>query len=305
VFEGINPHVSTARLFLNQRFAQPNRKVPLGHGFMFYPDVTFPFAYETQTDPFTGATDGILARCSERGNCPKLIHTNTATEYWQSGMSLITTDALGRQDGAEPQGVRIYHFAGTHHVGSIEAIMPKGVCAMPPNPVDLRAVLVSLDRWVTTGTPPPASRHPRIDDGTLVERTGPSVVIPGFTLAKGPNQRPRFDYGPDFAKGIIGKTLPVALADRYRVLVPKVDRDGNETSGIVLPDVAVPTATTLGWSVRSATAGGAGELCDLDGAYLPFAKTKAERDATGDGRLSLAELDHFRKLSSEMNAERG
>ena len=82
MFEGINPHVATARMFLNQRFAQPNRMVHLGHGFMFYPDVSFPFAYETQTDPFTGVRDGILARCGARGNCPKIIHTTTGTEYW-------------------------------------------------------------------------------------------------------------------------------------------------------------------------------------------------------------------------------
>jgi hypothetical protein len=292
VFEGINPHVATARLFLNQRFAQPNRMVHLGHGFMFYPDVSFPFAYETQTDSFTGAQDGILARCGTRGNCPKIIHTNTGTEYWQSGQSLITTDALGRADGAEPENVRIYHFAGTHHVGT-EATMPRSVCAMPPNHVDysplLRADLVSLDRWVSDGTPPPPSRHPRIADGSLVDKTAPAVAIPGFVAARGPNARPRFDYGPDFAKGIIARTLPVALPDRYGVLVPKVDRDGNETSGVVLPDVAVPVATSTGWSVRGAAAGGAGELCYLDGSYLPFAKTKAERERTGDGRLSLEE----------------
>ena len=295
VFEGINPHVATARLFLDQRFAQPNRMVNLGHGFMFYPDVSFPFAFETQTDPFTGAKDGILARCGARGNCPKVISTNTGTEYWQSGQSLLTTDALGRADGAEPATVRIYHFAGTHHVGTA-ATMPRGVCAMPVNHIDyaplMRAALVSLDRWVKDGVPPPPSRHPRLDDGTLVEMTGPTLTIPGFTPAKGPNLRPRFDYGPDFAKGIIGNVLPVALPDRYRVLVPKVDRDGNETSGIVLPDVAVPTATSTGWSVRSASAGGAGELCYLDGSYLPFAKTKVEREAAGDGRLSLEERYH-------------
>jgi hypothetical protein len=118
------------------------------------------------------------------------------------------------------------------------------------------------------------------------------VKIPGFIAAKGPNQRPRFDYGPDFAKGIIGNVLPVATAERYRVLVPKVDQDGNETSGIRLPDIAVPTATAMGWSVRSASAGGAGELCYLDGSYLPFAKTRAEREASGDGRLSLEERYH-------------
>jgi hypothetical protein len=295
VFDGVNPHVATARLFLDERFAQPNRMVHIGHGFIAFPDVSFPFAYETQSDPFTGAKDGLLARCGARGNCPKIIHTNTGTEYWQSGQSLVTTDALGHADGVEPANVRIYHFAGTHHVGTAST-MPKGVCAMPPNHVDyaplMRAALVSLDRWVKDGTPPPPSRHPRLADGTLVEMTGPTVAVPGFTPAKGPNPRPRFDYGPDFAKGIVGNVLPVVLADRYRVLVPKVDQDGNETSGILLPDVAVPTATTTGWSVRSASAGGAGELCYLDGSYLPFAKTKAEREATGDGRLSLEERYH-------------
>ena len=35
--------------------------------------------------------------------------------------------------------------------------------------------------------------------------------------------------------------------------------------------------------------GGTGELCYLDGAFIPFAKTKAEREATKDPRPSLAE----------------
>jgi len=165
--------------------------------------------------------------------------------------------------------------------------MPKGVCAMPPNHVDysalLRADLVSLDRWVSDGTPPPPSRHPRIADGSLVENTAPGVAIPGFAPARGPNQRPRFDYGPDFAKGIIGKALPVALSDRYGVLVPKVDRDGNETAGVVLPDVAVPVATTTGWSVRGASAGAAAN-CAISTAPLcpsPRPRPSASRPATG------------------------
>ncbi len=292
VFDGMNPHVATARLFLNERFAQPNRMVNLGHGFIGYPDVSFPFAFETQTDPLSGARDGILKRCSERGNCPKIISTNTATEYWQSGQSLLTTDPLGQKDGDEPINVRIWHFAGTQHVGT-QSTMPKGVCAMPPDRIDyaplMRATLVALDRWVKDNTPPPPSRYPRIDDGTLVEMTGPAVPIPGFSAAKGPNPRPRFDYGSDFAKGIVDKVPPVALPERYRVLVPKVDRDGNEIGGIRLPDIAVPVATAMGWSVRAADAGAAGELCYLDGSYLPFARTKAEREASGDGRLSLEE----------------
>src|SRR5262249_6423363 len=103
------------------------------------------------------------------------------------------------------------------------------------------------------------------------------------------NPRPRFDYGPDFARGIISKTLPVTLSDTYRVMVPAVDADGNEASGIRLPDIAVPTATSMGWAVRSAQAGAAGELCYLDGSSVPFARTKAEREARHDPRPSLEE----------------
>jgi hypothetical protein len=292
VFDGINPHVATARLFLNHRFAQPNRMTHIAHGFMFYPDVTFPFAYETQMDPFTGQSDGILSRCGSRGNCPKVIHTVTSTEYWQSAQSLITTDPQGRRDGTPPDGVRIYHLAGTQHVADT-VTMPRGVCTLPPNTVDyrpvLRAALAALDRWVKDGTPPPPSRHPRIADGSLVPVAEPAAPIPGLTLAKGPSARERIDYGPDYAKGIVGKVLPEVLGDRYGVLVPRVDADGNETGGIRLPEIVVPTATNMGWAVRAADAGGQGELCYLDGSVLPFAKTKAERAARGDPRPSLEE----------------
>ena len=95
VFDGINPHVATARTSLNYRFGQPNRIIQTGHGFLYYPGSSFPFAYETQTDPFSGQNDGVLARCSERGNCPKLVHTNSSTEYWQTAQSLLTTDPMG------------------------------------------------------------------------------------------------------------------------------------------------------------------------------------------------------------------
>jgi len=71
VFDGVNAHIAGARLFLNYRFAQPDRPAHSAHWGMFYPDATFPFAYETQVDPRTGKADGILARCTARGNCPK------------------------------------------------------------------------------------------------------------------------------------------------------------------------------------------------------------------------------------------
>ena len=74
-----------------------------------------------------------------------------------------------------------------------------------------------------------------------------------------------------------------------KTLAPKVDADGNEVSGVRLPDITVPTGTATGWNVRAPAAGGAGELCYLQGSFVPFAKTKAEREARKDPRLSLEE----------------
>jgi hypothetical protein len=292
VFDGSIPTVASGRTFLNYRFSQVGRINPAGHGFMFFPGSEFPFAYENQTDPFTGKSDGILARCTASNTCPKVIHLNSGTEYWQAGQSLVTTDPLGQRDTTPPSNVRIWSMTSVAHQG-VNPAMPKGVCAMPYNLTDyrplMRGALVALDRWVKDGTPAPASRYPRIADGALVPSVKLNPAIPGLAMAKDPNEKPRLDFGPDIDKGIISKALPVALKDLYRVLVPSVDADGNETAGLALPDITVPTGTAMGWSVRSEFGGGTGELCYLDGAFIPFAKTKAAREATKDPRPSLAE----------------
>ena len=72
-------------------------------------------------------------------------------------------------------------------------------------------------------------------------------------------------------------------------LVPQVDRDGNELGGIRDPEVAVPLATTTGWNFRDPSLGNPGEIYQLLGSYIPFAPTRAARQAIGDPRLSLEE----------------
>ena len=72
----------------------------------------------------------------------------------------------------------------------------------------------------------------------------------------------------------------------YGTRVSAVDTDGNELAGIRLPDIVAPLATYTGWNVYKAQPG---ELCDRDGSYVPFARTKAEREAAGDPRPSVAE----------------
>jgi len=74
----------------------------------------------------------------------------------------------------------------------------------------------------------------------------------------------------------------------YPLLVPKVDKDGNETAGIRAVNLQVPLATHAGWNLR-AKGFMEDELCYLNGQYIPFAKTKEEREKSGDPRLSLEE----------------
>ena len=110
-----------------------------------------------------------------------------------------------------------------------------------------------------------------------------------FTPPRAPNPLAQFDYGARIAEGIIDTVPPTLHQFRYPVLVPAIDADGNERAGLRLPEQAVPAATTTGWSLRSAEAGAAGELCFLEGMELPFARSAAEREAANDPRPSLAE----------------
>jgi len=205
---------------------------------------------------------------------------------------LLMGDPLGSRDSKPPENVRIYLTAGTQHV--LRQNNPKGICPLPTSPVDyrpvLRALVLTLDRWVKDGTLPPRSNYPRLEDGTLVVASAVGFPkIPGVQFPSGPNPKRRVDYGLEYEKGIINKVLPGYLSKIYPVLVPRVNSDGNEIAGIRLPDVAVPTGTATGWAVRAPDVGGAGELCTQDGSFIPFAKKRTEREEKGDPRLSMEE----------------
>ena len=67
------------------------------------------------------------------------------------------------------------------------------------------------------------------------------------------------------------------------IRIPVRDQDGHPTSGVRLPDVVVPLGSHGGQN--SPLSG----LCSLGSSYVAFAKTKDEREATSDSRISLAE----------------
>jgi hypothetical protein len=128
---------------------------------------------------------------------------------------------------------------------------------------------------VRQGAAPPESRYPKLADGTLTPIA--SVKFPALPGVADPRSIP----GPGQIRGGKVEMLPH--------LVPQVDADGNDVAGIRAPDVSVPVATNTGWNFRSESIGGTREIVNLLGSYIPFARTRADRDARKDPRLSIQE----------------
>ena len=285
VFEGLMPHISGGKkTFTNFRFSQPGRS-PYQHADMLYPGSDFPFTYPVITDRLTGKTDGLLARCLASGNCPKIIKTDSEIEFYQQRASLVATDTEGNAL-VMPDNVRLFLLSNLQHfsLANAKSEMAK-TCAFPTNPLNagppVRALLVALDGWISNGALPPPSRYPSRADGTLV---APTVDDAGFPRIPG------FAYPARIAQPTLIKAdaMPPTKGAAYPVFVPKTDADGRDLAGLRLPTLEAPAATHTGWNLRKAGFG-EGELCDNNGAMIPFAATREERLKNNDSRLSMAE----------------
>ncbi len=293
VFDGVMAHVAgSGRGSFNHRFAQPSRD---GHPYInfFYPTDIFPFTDAEQRDPETGVTDGLLTHATKPAFQPNIFYTNSSYEYWGRAASLFHTTIDGTKDARLPPNVRGYLLAAGQH----------GVAGFPPsrtigqqlnNPLDyrwvMRTLLVSMNRWVTDAAAPPPSALPRIDRGTLVAPdklafpTLPAVSVPGV-----PHKAYRADYGPDFIRKGIVTQEPPAIRSAYPILVPQVDPDGNELAGIRVPELAVPVATYTGWNLFNEQSGPPHVVSSMQGSFIPFARTRAERERASDPRRSIEE----------------
>ncbi|MEH0573027.1 alpha/beta hydrolase domain-containing protein [Streptomyces sp. B21-108] len=281
VFDGLLPHVSGAGRLGVERFA--NLTVPGGQQYEDHlsPADTFPFAYAESVDHLTGERDAIMKRASD----PKVLHTQTSTEYWQRRGSLVHTTTDGRDLGFPPN-VRGYLWSSSQHVADPTAGAPaKGICNHLQNVVAtsalFRAVLDAVDAWVSEGVEPPASAVPTVADGTLVTMDVWSRQFPAVPSALRP-------HGLNELYSVDRSAVP-PVADRsrrYTVLVPAVDADGNETAGMRAPMAAVPLGTYTGWNTR-APGQGHGALHEFSGSTFPFAATEDERLITGDPRPSI------------------
>jgi len=297
VFDGVFDQVGGAgRGSFNHRFGQASRDA-LQHFNILFPVDLFPFTDGPSTDPESGLTDSLLGRAERTGTAPKIVHLLTNSEYFNRAGSLVHTDPTGTKDADLPANTRVYMIASAPHgPGPFPPASNRGggmVGRAPLNPLNyspaVRALFRALDRWVAADVAPPPSAYPRIADGTL---TAPSragwPAVPGFALPQQPLRAFHLNFGPDWPKGIVS-VEPPEIGKPFVVSVPAVDADGNGRAGIRLPDIAVPLATHAGWNYRDQSIGAPDRLAGEIGSYIPFARTKADRDRAGDPRLSIEE----------------
>ena len=264
--------------------------------------------------PFTD--DGLLARATAAAGVPRIFYTFSSTEYWARAGSLTHTNESGTADVPLASTSRLYFLSGTPHASG----------GLPPSPQQtryalnfadqkwvLRALLIDLDKWLVSRTEPPPSRYPTIARRQLVPREAVRFPkIPSLPFAEYMPGVWRMDYGADYAATKVITKDPPALGDPYAVLVPQVNADGNDEGGIALPEVAVPLGTHTGWNVSTFPLSGLRYLAGLVGSFQPFAKTKAEREQSGDSRASIEEryanrqdyLQRVRRAASDLVRER-
>ncbi|MFM1887218.1 MAG: hypothetical protein RL026_2375 [Pseudomonadota bacterium] len=300
VFDGILPFIAARQVPLNLRFGVPGGAAgPYeagSEGTLWWGDYVDPRG--------DGRSSSLLQRCRASDSCPKVMEVFGSAEFWGLRMSPDLVGLQADRDIGLPDNVVRYYIAGTTHGGGrggfeVRPIDPPPGCLLPanPNPMSdtLRALTAALVAWVRDGTPPPPGRAPRLDAGDLVEPTAQAMGFPrilGQPLPDGHlHPFPAQGFGPGFrAADVSGQMewLPPRLDADWPQRVPRVDADGNETSGVVTVHQQVPLGSYLGWNVaRSGFE--QGRACGFNGGYIPFARSRAERERRQDPRPSLEE----------------
>ncbi|MDT8429802.1 MAG: alpha/beta hydrolase domain-containing protein [Pseudomonadales bacterium] len=304
VFDGMVPIIAGGGFgMFNTRFAMPTRTNGQ-HENLLYPNDYFPFTYGDSTDPYSGRRDGILHQSRASNTEPRVMHIQTANEYWVRAGSLPHTNPLGTEDAEVPENVRFYTIGGSQH-GSGNGIpnSSPGLGQLPGNhnmwtPIADSLLLAMVD-WVREDRSPPASRYPRIAEGTLVASHLDSGAInpeawqplPGYQHPKAMYQVGAASFGERFHDEGIIDHHPMSTDDWYVAKVPRVNRDNNDLaqSTILPPLTAVPLGSFVSWNLRNPQVGAETELARLSGGYIPFAKTPADAAANRDPRPALSE----------------
>lgn len=299
VFDGMNPNIAARQLAMNIRFGAPS-----GAAEMFEPGSEGVLWWSDYADQARGRpAGGLLSRCQATETCPRIVETFGSAEFYSLRLSPNLVGTRADRDLPLPANVRRYYSPSVRHgggPGGFSADVPVDACCMlasNPNPsADTnRALMHALVDWVVKDAPPPPSRYPRLDRGDLVP---PTQVATGFPLIPGVSLPDgvivpffEYDFGPGFrnadVSGVVSLQPPV-VRQTLPMLVPRVDADGNEVAGVRSVLLDAPLGTYTGWN-PIARGFFKGDIQALGGGFIPFAKTKAQRLAAGDPRLSLEE----------------
>ncbi len=332
VFDGHVQWIAAGNgLNMNYRFSQTGRTERNRQNHL-YIEGRFPFAAVRSFDPITRDVDSRYARCEKTHTCPLAMEIYSSNEYWVKAASLLHTDPTGRHDLPDSPFTRNYLMSSMQH--GTGSATNRGACQQFQNPLSSnatqRALWIALDEWSTEKRKPPRSRVPKLKDGTLVPPLPQAATgfpsIPGVTYTGLKTTRYHFDYGlhfydtgiatinPPVITPIPGATLPSSPVTTYQdnpangpiypSYIPKTDSDGNELAGVRLPDLRVPLATYTGWALRSGA--WANDGCEAAGQFIPFPRTKMDRETTGDPRLSVEErypsfAEYHKKVRGALN----
>jgi Alpha/beta hydrolase domain len=311
VYDGAWPIIAGRRIALNFRFAKPDLVLKL-----YEPGNEGPLWWHSHPDKARNLpTRGMLDRCLQTNSCPKIIEHAGAAEVWGQKLTVGWLGTDPKSYIPLPENVRRYYFASSPHGGGAGGFnvnpgnIPNcssnnyGPGTFSSNPLPqtqtVNALRFHFRNWVMKDVPPPDSVYPRIHDMVRPSKRAMGFPeIPAVLASANPDAPNDFiqamldyDWGPGldysdnkgfhlFEPPIIKQVIPLR--------VPRVDEDGNELGGVPVVLLQAPLGTYLGWNV---TASGfhKGKVCNYQGGWIPFAKTRAERLANGDLRLSLEE----------------
>ena len=318
VHEGAWPLIAGRRVANNSRWGQPDGVLELYQMGSEGPQWWTKYEDKVRDLP----KRGILDRCKRTGTCPKIVETFGGAEVFALKMTPSWVGTDPKNDIPVPDNVRRYYLPSSTHGGGNGAMTQSpsptgagcpgnnwGTGVLRANPVPATALVnrmrVALREWVLNGTEPPPSVWPRMSGAnaarTLVEGNKTAMGFPsGIPQIKDWDSvfLPEnfafpilgYDWGQDYdhfnASGD-PTNIPPSIDSVVKVMVPKVDSDGNELGGVptVLRDA--PLGTYLGWNITS-SGFHVGQVCNYVGGMVPFAIKKADRQA-GDPRPSLEE----------------
>jgi hypothetical protein len=312
VFDGVFINTGGAnRLFANVEFAHPTFYAAQDNHQDFVSNAIGPATFGVSHDPLTGREDGILKRPNSD---PLVIEAVDENSFWTWKNSLQVSDGYGNSIPI-PKNVRLYFKAGAGHLGIHGLMSPPttphgffGECEYPAqalnapgfNPQAIErslpglggALVVVLDEWVDKGIAPPESTFPTRENGALVtlgEYRNLFPKVPGFVPPEVMAELSVLDFGPEFGpEGGRMTVLPPHHGEAYHLFVPRPDADGIAVGEHRPMEAAAALGTNVGWNLRR-KGHRAGDLCSLEGSFIPFAKTKVERLAANDSRPSLEE----------------